>query len=221
MLTLYAATGGRDIVGDTKSLFTALFGPRTPRTKFKKQLKRNSAIGEQDLLIWEEAYAVAKTTPLTVNLPHRELLHLDNQLVLSAQALRFRLPPGRELYVRALDNSPNLFGELFSLQSGEAAGRPLTYFSAENRELRYETSQLYGEELLLALQTAPWQFTRYELQITTSPVLAFPVVGKDEGAFRVSGAPLGMGENVSMKATIFLQLKAPICAPLFPEKSRA
>ncbi len=190
LLTLYAALGGRDLAGDARSLFSQLFGPKTPRTELRRQLAKEGAVGKQDLQLWEEAYEVAKTTPLRVELPHRELIHLDNSLVLSAQSLRLWLPPGRELYVRALNNDPYLFGELFSLKKGVPAKRPRAYFSAEGRELSYETEALAGEELLLVLQAAPWQFTRYELQLTTTPVLEFPVAGKDEAAIQSFwGAP--------------------------------
>ncbi|MFK8162556.1 MAG: peptidoglycan DD-metalloendopeptidase family protein [Lewinella sp.] len=190
LLTTYAGCGGRDLMGDTKSFFQRLFGPATPRTAYRKAALKEGNVGEQDMALWDGTYDVAKTTPLSVGLPHRELVHLDNQLILSAQALRFRLPAGRLLRIRALNDSDHLFGELFRLKSGAATKRPADWFTAEGREITYETPWLHGEELLLVIQTAPWQFTRYEIQITTEPILQFPVAGKDDKAIQSFwGAP--------------------------------
>jgi len=196
LLTLYAALGGRDIVGDTKSFINRFFGPATPRTAYRKQLKKEGLIGERDLELWDLAYEVAKSSQLRVSLPHRELLNVDNDMVHSAQALRFTVPAGRMLRVRALDESPQLFGELFSLSKGPATKRPLAYWKSGERELTYEPFDLPGEELLLVVQAAPWQFTRFELQITTEPVLLFPVAGKDEKAIQSFwGAPRDGGRR--------------------------
>jgi murein DD-endopeptidase MepM/ murein hydrolase activator NlpD len=190
LLTTYAGCGGRDLVGDTKSFFQQLFGPATPRAAYRKTAIKDDIVGEQDLALWDGAYDVAKTTPLSVPLPHRELVHLDNQLILSAQAIRFRIPAGRLLRIRALNDSEHLFGELFRLKGGAASKRPADWFTGESREITYETPWLHGEELLLVVQSAPWKFTRYELQITTEPLLQFPVVGKDDKAIQSFwGAP--------------------------------
>lgn len=190
LLTTYAGCGGRDLMGDTKSFFQRLFGPATPRTAYRKTAINDGIVGEQDLTLWDGAYDVAKTTPLSVSLPHRELVHLDNQLILSAQAMRFRLPAGRLLRIRALNDNDHLFGELFRLKSGAATKRPTDWFTQDRREITYETPWMHGEELLLVLQSAPWKFTRYELQITTEPLLQFPVAGKDDKAIQSFwGAP--------------------------------
>lgn len=196
LLTTYAGCGGRDLVGDTKSFFQSLFGPRTPRTAYRKAAMKEGIVGEQDLALWDGAYDIAKTTPLSVSLPHRELVHLDNQLIYTAQAMRLFLPPGRLLRIRALNDSEHLFGELFRLQGGAATKRPARWFSEEGREITYETPWLHGEELLLVIQAAPWKFTRYELQITTEPLLLFPVAGKDEKAIQSFwGAPRDGGNR--------------------------
>jgi len=176
--------GGRDLVGDVKGFFSQWFGPRTPRTAFRKLAVKEGRIGENDLVLWDGAYDVAKTTPLSVALPHREVVHLDNNLLYSAQAMRLRLPAGRLLRIRAESEGQELFGELFRLKGGAAAQRPAKFLTSENREITYETPWLQGEELLLVLQTPPWQFTRYELQLTTEPLLLFPVAGKDEKAIQ-------------------------------------
>ena len=196
LLTTYAGCGGRDLVGDTKSFFQQLFGPGTPRTGYRKMAIKEGIIGEQDLALWDGAYDVAKTTPLSVSLPHRELVHLDNQLIYSAQAMRLHLPAGRLLRIRALNDSEHLFGELFRLKGEAATKRPTLWFSEQSREITYETSWRHGEDLLLVVQTAPWKFTRYELQITTEPVLQFPVAGKDEKAIQSFwGAPRDGGKR--------------------------
>lgn len=196
LLTVYAATGGRDLVGDVKALLGQWFGPRTPRTAFRKLAVGEGRIGEDDLVLWDGAYDVAKTTPLSVALPHRELIHLGNELLYSAQAMRLRLPAGRLLRIRIDSEGKELFGELFLLKGGAAANRPVKFLTTENREITYATPWLQGEELLLVLQTPPWQFTRYELQITTEPQLLFPVAGKDEKAIQSFwGAPRDGGKR--------------------------
>jgi murein DD-endopeptidase MepM/ murein hydrolase activator NlpD len=196
LLITYAGCGGRDLMGDTKSFFQRLFGPASPRAAFRKTAIKDGIVGEQDLALWDGAYDVAKTTPLNVSLPHREMVHLDNQLIFSAQALRFRIPAGRLLRIRALNNSEHLFGELFRLKGRAATKRPADWFTNEGREITYETPWMHGEELLLVVQTAPWKFTRYELQITTEPVLQFPVAGKDEKAIQSFwGAPRDGGKR--------------------------
>ncbi|MEM9261010.1 MAG: hypothetical protein AAGA62_15310, partial [Bacteroidota bacterium] len=86
LLTLYAALGGRDIIGDSQAFLKRFFGPSTPRTAYRKQLKKNGQIGERDLEIWDLAYEVAKSSKLRVDLPHRELIYVDNNLIHSAQA---------------------------------------------------------------------------------------------------------------------------------------
>ncbi|MEL7160691.1 MAG: M23 family metallopeptidase, partial [Bacteroidota bacterium] len=196
LLTLYAALGGRDIVGDTKSFLRNLFGPGTPRAALRKDWKRNDRIGDRDLEVWDLAYDVAKSTPLRVEPPHREIFFLDNDLVHSAQGLRLTVPAGRRLRIRALDESPHLFGELYRLQNGKTTKYPVAFWPADQREFSYEAYDLSGEELLLVVQAAPWQYTRYELQITTEPVLLFPVAGKDEKAIQSFwGAPRDGGRR--------------------------
>lgn len=214
LLTLYAGCGGRDLVGDTKAFLQQLFGPRTPRAAYRKTALKKGNLGEQDLALWDGAYEVAKSTPLSVGLPHREEMHLDNQLLYSAQAMRLRIPAGRLLRIRANTAAPQLFGELFRLRGGAAGKRPAEYFTDGNREITYETPWLHGEELLLVLQTPAWQFTRYDLQIATEPVLLFPVEGKDEkaiqsfwGAARDGGARKHEGNDIfAPKGTNLLAL---------------
>ncbi|MEM1357738.1 MAG: peptidoglycan DD-metalloendopeptidase family protein [Bacteroidota bacterium] len=190
LLTLYAALGGRDIIGDGRVFLQRLFGPSTPRTAYRKQLKKNAQIGERDLEIWDLAYDVAKSSQLRVALPHRELIYIDNNLIHSAQALRLQVPAGRRLRVRVLDESPHLFGELFRVDRAPAGKRPLAYWQEGEREFTYEPRDLSGEDLLLLLQAAPWQYSRFEVQLTTEPVLLFPVANKDEKAIQSFwGAP--------------------------------
>lgn len=184
LLAGYAGCGGRDLAGDTKSFFQRLFGPKTPRTVFRKEIVKNGSMGEQDLELWDKAYDIAKSTPLSVETPHRELISLDNNLLYSAQAMRLTVPVGRRLRIRAQDAGTPLFGELFRLAKGAAGKRPIVYWPTDGREIVYEPDQLPAEELLLVVQTPPWQFSRYELEITTEPVLLFPVEGKDESAIQ-------------------------------------
>ncbi|MEO0732354.1 MAG: peptidoglycan DD-metalloendopeptidase family protein [Bacteroidota bacterium] len=114
----------------------------------------------------------------------------------SAQGLRLTVPAGRLLRVRALDESPHLFGELYRLNNGKPSKHPVAFWKKDQRELTYEPYALPGEELLLIVQAAPWQYTRYELQITTEPVLLFPVAGKTDKAIQSFwGAPRDGGKR--------------------------
>lgn len=194
ILTAYAGCGGRDLVGDTKSFFERLFGPNTPRTAYGKSALKEAHVSEWQLEVWDKAYEVAKTTPLKVELPHREAMRLDSQLVNTAQSFRLHLPAGRQLKIKARGGGP-LFGELFRFKNGSSNKRPAEYFPAEgNNELTYETPWLHGEELLFVLQVPAGTLTDYELELTTEPVLLFPVAGKDEKAIQSFwGAPRGGG----------------------------
>lgn len=213
LLTLYAGCGGRDLLGDTKAFLQQLFGPGTPRAAYRKTALKEGKLGEQDLALWDGAYEVAKSTPLSVSLPHREEMHLDNQLVYSAQSLRLRIPAGRLLRIRVQTQAAALFGELFRLKGGAAGKRPAEYFTEGKREITYETPWLHGEELILVLQAPAWQFTRYDLQITTEPVLLFPVEGKDEKAIQSFwGAPRDGGARKHEGNDIFASKGTPLLA---------
>lgn len=185
LLLLYAGCGGRDLVGDARTLWGNWFGPKTPREAFRKSLERSGTVGERDLELWDGAYQIAKTTPLSVELPHREVFSLGNDLLTSPQSLRLTAQPGRQLRIRAAGDAPGLlFGELFSLAKGPAKSRALAVWDTLTREIVYETSRNQPEELVLVIQSAPWRYADYELRITTEAVLLFPVSGKDEKAIQ-------------------------------------
>jgi murein DD-endopeptidase MepM/ murein hydrolase activator NlpD len=194
LLTTYAGCGGRDLMGDTKSFLARVFGPNTPRTTYRKAELKEGRVDELQMEVWDKAYEVARTTPLKVELPHREAIRLDDQLVLSAQSFRLRLPAGRILNISARGGGP-LFGELFRFKSGTPNQRPVEYFSTGgNNQITYETPWLHGEDLLFVLQTPAGKFADYDLKLTTEPVLLFPVAGKDEKCIQSFwGAPRGGG----------------------------
>ena len=196
LLTTYAACGGRDLLDDAGSLWDRLFGPRTPRTLYRKELAKEGVVSERELELWDAAYAVAKTTPLSVSLPHREVLNLNAGYVHGAQSFRLHLPPGRLLRLRAPYEGPPVFGELYR-RSGEASGdRPVAYWTGENTELTYETSRPDGEDLLFVFQAPPGTPVRCELRVTSEPAIGFPVVGKDEKAIQSFwGAPRDGGRR--------------------------
>lgn len=171
-------------MGDTKSFLARLFGPKTPRTAYQKTMLKEGWATDLEIEVWDKAYGVAKTTPLTVELPHREGMRLDAQLVNSAQSFRLHLPAGRLLKIKA-QGSGELFGELFRFKSGAPNKRPAEYFPAEGADqITYETPWRHGEDLLFVLQVPIGEPTDYELQLTTEPVLLFPVEGKDEKAIQ-------------------------------------
>ena len=197
VLLLYAGCGGQDLIGDAKGLWAELFGPKTARQAYRKALARSGNVAERDLELWDAAYQVAKTTPLSVNLPHREKLSVGTDLLTSPQALRLTARPGRQLRIRAEgETSGPLFGELFSLRSGPAKDKPLLSWDTLTREIVFETRQRRAEELVLVVQAAPRNEATYELQITSEPVLLFPVAGKDDGAIQSFwGAPRDGGRR--------------------------
>lgn len=185
LLLTYAACGGRDLEGDVKSWWADLFGPKTPRQAYRKALDRSGTVGERDLELWDAAYEVAKNTPLSVDIPHRERFSLGNDLLTSPQAVRLTAQPGRIVTIRAAGGpSAPLFGELFTLGKGPAGKRPVARWDTLAREITYETEKAAGEEMVLVVQAAPWRFVDYELQITSEPALQFPVEGKDEKAIQ-------------------------------------
>lgn len=185
VLLLYAGCGGRDLIGDAKGLWADMFGPKSPREAYRKSLARAGTVGERDLELWDAAYQIAKTTPLSVKLPHREIFSLGNDLLTSPQGIRLTAQPGRRVRIRAAgDTQGPLFGELFSLRSGPAKERPLMTWDTLSREIVFETRQRSGEELVLVVQAAPWKYADYEIQITSEPALQFPVSGKDEKAIQ-------------------------------------
>ncbi len=196
LLTTYAGCGGRDLLGDTKSFLARIFGPATPREVYRKTMLKEGWATDLEIEVWDKAYEVAKTTPLTVKLPHREVLRLDDALVNAAQSFRLHLPAGRLLKISAVGGG-QLFGELFRFKSGTPNTRPANYFPAEGApEVIYETPWLYGEDLLFVLQVPAGEPADYELQLTTEPVLLFPVAGKDEKAIQSFwGAPRDGGRR--------------------------
>ncbi|TXF88332.1 M23 family metallopeptidase [Neolewinella aurantiaca] len=195
LLMTYAGCGGRDLMGDTKTFFERLFGPKTPRTAYRKTMLKEGWATDLEVEVWDAAYEVAKSTPLMVGLPHREAVSLDSQLTLSAQSFRLRLPAGRTLEINARGSGP-LFGELFRFKGGEPNSRPAEYFPEGGGPITYETPWLHGEDLLFVLQIPIGEPVDYELQLTTRPVLLFPVDGKDERAIQSFwGAPRDGGRR--------------------------
>jgi murein DD-endopeptidase MepM/ murein hydrolase activator NlpD len=196
LLTAYAGCGGRDLMGDAKSFLARLFGPNTARTAYRKTMLKEKWATELEVEVWDKAYEVARTTPLTVKIPHREVIRLDDELVTSAQSFRLHLPPGRLLKINALGDG-ELFGELFRLKSGTPNKRPAEYFPTEGPDqITYETPWAHGEDLLFVLQIPIGEPADYELQLTTEPVLLFPVAGKDEKAIQSFwGAPRDGGRR--------------------------
>lgn len=214
LLCLYAACGGRDLMGDAKALFQDLFGPTTPREAYRKSIKRSGNIGDRDLELWDAAYEVAKSSALRPSIPHRELFSLNNDLLHSAQGLRLTAQPGRRVRIRAAGGpSGPLFGELFSLKKGAARKKPLATWDTLSREIIYETSEVRPEELVLVIQTPPWHFAQFDLQVTSEPTLQFPVKGKDEKAIQSFwGAPRDGGKRKHEGNDIFAPKGTPLLA---------
>ena len=196
LLTAYAGCGGRDLLGDSKSFLARLFGPATPRTAYRKTMLKEGWATDLEMEVWDKAYEIAKTTPLKVELPHREAMRLNDELVNSAQSFRLHLPAGRLLKIVAVGDG-ELFGELFRLKGGAPNKRPAEYFPPEGTDqITYEPPWVHGEDLLFVLQIPVGEPADYELQLTTEPVLLFPVAGKDERAIQSFwGAPRDGGRR--------------------------
>lgn len=214
LLLTYAACGGRDLEGDVKNWWADLFGPKTPRQAYRKALERSGSVGERELELWDAAYEVVKNTPLSVSLPHRERFSPGSDILTSPQGVRLTARPGRALTIRAAGGpSAPLFGELFSLSNGAAGKRPLATWDTLGREIVYETSRSEPEEMVLVIQAAPRRSVDYELQITSEPVLLFPVQGKDEKAIQSFwGAPRDGGRRKHEGNDIFAPKGTPLLA---------
>jgi len=67
--------------------------------------------------------------------------------------------------------------------------------------------------VVLVVQAAPWRFVDYELQLTSEPVLQFPVEGKDEKAIQSFwGAPRDGGRRKHEGNDIFAPKGTPLLA---------
>ena len=151
------------------------FGNATPR----EQYAWRKPFAATTLARWDTAYLRATRDTLLVELPHEELIAaFDTNVLHTANAWDFYLPPGRQLRISAEGGGP-LFGELYTRE-----GERLLAWDTLAPSLSYETGAVAGQNLRFVLQTAPYADSSYRLRIVTTPALLFPVAGKDETAIR-------------------------------------
>ncbi|CAH1001474.1 hypothetical protein LEM8419_02377 [Neolewinella maritima] len=153
------------------------FGQATPR----EQYRWSNSVDAATLVRWDTAYLRARRDTLRIDLPHEEILAADTNVLYTAHAWRFFLPPGRLLTIEAVapPSAAALFGELYG-----ADDRRLLLWDTLTHRLTYETSAPLGENLLFLLQTAPYPDSTYRIRLRTDPSLLFPVAGADEGDIR-------------------------------------
>jgi len=191
--------------------------PATPRAAFLKQAKRSNLFSENLLSEWDSLYQLAQEDTLQIGLPHREIIVLDTLLKYSAQAWRFELPAGRRIFIQANNASGKLFGDLYEI-SGEKLTKnpdhkPIASFDTLSNQLDIESGNARVTQLLLLIQAAPQTALTYDLQITTKPVIQFPVAGKtakDIGSFW--GDPRDGGRRKHEGNDIFAPRRTPLLA---------
>lgn len=171
-----------DIIGFVKDIFAS----PTPRSAFMKKAKSQGIINEALLTEWDSIYQVAKSDILQVNVPHREVISLNSKTPYSAQAWRFKLPAGRRLSIKVTNAKGLLFGDLYELPETDleeiSQKRPIISLDTLNNQLDIESGDAHAANLLLLIQAKPQTALIYDLQITTTPVLHFPVEGKNAKA---------------------------------------
>ncbi|WP_420459292.1 M23 family metallopeptidase [Neolewinella sp.] len=179
------------------------FGSATPR----EQYAWGKPFAAATMARWDTAFVRSTRDTLRVELPHEELIVPDTNVLYTANAWDFYLPPGRQLRISAGGSGP-LFGELYTTE-----GEQLLVWDTLSPSLSYETGAPAGQNLRFVLQTAPYADSSYRLQMISVPALLFPVAGKDETAIRSFwGASRDGGQRRHEGNDIFADRGTPLLA---------
>ncbi|WP_173021511.1 M23 family metallopeptidase [Lewinella sp. W8] len=188
--------------------------------------QHNNELPETQRAAWEAAYWAARNHPLDAEVPHRESFIIGDSARNSAMGLRLHLPLGRELNVSvSYAGQTPIFGELYAIRSdGRLPGehvRPLTHWRNGQHAFAYEAWETEGEELILVVQGTPGAAARAEVFVQSSPVLAFPVAGKDEDCIQSFwGAPRDGGRRRHEGNDLFAPKGTPLVAAVSGEVTR-
>lgn len=159
----------------TSSPGSGLLGPKSPRDRYLKELKRtDEALGNQ----WEEAGKNALKFPVSVKFPHKEQNFFPNDLPL-AFGYKVTIPRGRRLEAVVSSNPTDslyrVFLELYE-QSGDKYKR-LTFAEAESNRLAWEATD--STTVIVHLQSEADQTANITVSLESHPLLSFPVVKRD------------------------------------------
>ncbi|GAB2778732.1 hypothetical protein GCM10027275_22730 [Rhabdobacter roseus] len=154
--------------------------PTTPREIYERDLRRAKLDKTPAGQAWLRAGERVLADSLTIPIPFRERSYFGDSVM--AQSYVFTLPAGRRLSVSAdpesTDTSLQVFADLFRVNALGKTER-VSYLA------KGETSITYGgekeEKLLLRLQTALFNQAVVTIQLTTTPLLEFPVAGRSAG----------------------------------------
>ncbi|QRR02180.1 peptidoglycan DD-metalloendopeptidase family protein [Dyadobacter sandarakinus] len=179
--------------------------PVTPQEKYEKELYKAKLEKTTAGQTWLKMATLVLQDTLFSAAPYQERFYLGDSM--PAQALRIRIPEGRQLVIRPVrdpeDTTSKLFVELFKIKSKGKAQR-LEYFADSQDSLTF--SDHNGDTLLLRLQTGLNEKLTVSLSLTTQPLLHFPVAGHGMssvisywGADRDAGARLHEGIDIKAK----------------------
>jgi murein DD-endopeptidase MepM/ murein hydrolase activator NlpD len=188
--------------------------------------QHNNDLNNTQRAQWEAAYWAARNHPLEAEFPHRESFIVSDSSRYSAIGLKVHLPLGRKISVSV--NYPGqapLFGELYAMRSngrppGEHA-RPLTHWRNGQFAFDYEAWEAEGEDLVLVIQGTPGVTARAEVFVESTPVIEFPVSGKDEDCIKSFwGASRDGGRRKHEGNDLFAAKGTPLLAAVSGEVTR-
>ncbi|AEI47845.1 peptidoglycan DD-metalloendopeptidase family protein [Runella slithyformis] len=159
----------------TSSPGSGLLGPRSPRDRYLKELKRtNEGLSRQ----WEEAGKNALDFPVSVKFPHKEQNFFPTDLPL-AFGYRVTIPRGRRLEAVVSSNPADslyrVFLELYE-ESGDKYKR-LTFAEADSNRLAWEAPD--STTVIVHLQSEAAQTADITVSLESHPMLSFPVARRD------------------------------------------
>lgn len=183
-----------------KNALKGIFQQRTPYETYAHALKEakldETALGKE----WIQEGKAVFSDSLYVTLPYSETTYFDGSHV-QANSYRFIAERGQVVHV-AINilsmEALTIFMDLFLMKE---APEPVASADTSNLKLQFEVEE--NGEYLLRIQPELLRGGRYSLSITSTPVLAFPVQGKNAtsigssfGAARDAGARKHEGVDI-------------------------
>ncbi|ALJ01133.1 peptidase M23 [Rufibacter tibetensis] len=191
-----------------------VFEKRTPYEKYEAGLKEakldQTALGQQ----WIAAGEQALRKPIPITLPFKETGYFPADRPLAA-SYQFTVKEGQKVAVKVETQGqqvPQVFIDLFEANP-DNTGEPkrVAYADTTAQNLEYEIE----EELphLLRVQPELLRSGQYTVTIETTPILAFPVQGKDSRAVQSFwGAERDAGARKHEGIDIFAARNTPVVA---------